>query len=92
MKRCSETAYSVCAFAKYCGTIDDAVFMDGSMCDKFNEEVERLQSSCLCRVIETVVALGTDLVDTVAEAFECVLPICLELVDCAKELKEIDDA
>jgi hypothetical protein len=42
--------------------------------------------------METVVALGTDLVDTVAEAFECVFPICLELVDCAKELKEIDDA
>lgn len=92
MKRCSETAYSICAFAKYCGTVDDAVFMDGSQCDKFNEEVERLQSSCLCRVMETVVALGTNLVDTVGEVIECAFPVGLELVDLVKELKEIDDA
>lgn len=91
MKRCSEAAYSVCAFAKYCGTVDDAVFMDGSQCDKFNEEVERLQSSCLCRVMETVVALGTDLVGTVAEAFERAFPVGLELVDLVKELREIED-
>lgn len=92
MKRCSETAYSICAFAKYCGTVDDAVFMDGSQCDKFNEEVERLQSSCLCRVMETVAELGTNLVDTVMDVIDCAFPVGLELVDCVKELKEIDDA
>lgn len=92
MKRCSETAYSICAFAKYCGTIDDAVFMDGSECDKFNEKVERLQSSCICRIMGSMTELCANLVDTVGEAIECAFPVGLELVDLVKELEEIDDA
>ena len=53
MKRCSELAYSTCPDRFFCGNRSDAVFMEGSECDKFNEEqdaiafrISKVASSC----------------------------------------------
>lgn len=37
MKRCSEFAYAMCPYRHICGPQQDAVYMEGSDCDKFNE-------------------------------------------------------
>ena len=38
MKRCGEFVYSICPDRFVCGNREDAVFMEGSECDEFNEE------------------------------------------------------
>lgn len=43
--RCSNTASSVCPYRKYCGP--DAIYMQGSECDRFNEAVERLVAASI---------------------------------------------
>ena len=37
MKRCSDFAYAMCPDRHICGERDDAVYMEGSECDAFNE-------------------------------------------------------
>lgn len=37
MRRCSEFAYAMCPDRAHCGSLEDAFFMDGSECAKFNE-------------------------------------------------------
>ena len=39
MLRCSHTAAAVCPYRKYCEP--DAVYVEGSECDRFNEAVNR---------------------------------------------------
>ena len=39
MQRCSEKAYSICPIREACGPIEDAVFLDGSHCQIFNDSV-----------------------------------------------------
>ena len=41
MKRCSNEAYARCAMKEQCGEINDAVFFEGSECDKFNQIMEK---------------------------------------------------
>ena len=38
MKRCSEFAYAMCPYRHICGPQQDAVYMEGSDCAKFNED------------------------------------------------------
>lgn len=38
MKRCSEFAYAMCPYRRICGPQQDAVYMEGSECAKFNED------------------------------------------------------
>lgn len=40
MLRCSKNAYAQCPDHHLCGSIEEATFMEGSKCDKFNREVE----------------------------------------------------
>lgn len=39
MQRCSEKAYSICPGRKSCGPIEDAVFLEGSHCEIFNNAI-----------------------------------------------------
>ena len=39
MQRCSEKAYSICPDREACGSIEDAVFLDGSHCQIFNDSI-----------------------------------------------------
>lgn len=39
MYRCSPTAAAVCPYRRYCEP--DAVYFEGSECDRFNDEVDR---------------------------------------------------
>lgn len=38
MKRCDPRAFSKCPCREFCGDASEAVFADGSECDKFNEQ------------------------------------------------------
>lgn len=38
MQRCSEFAYAMCPYRHICGPQQDAVYMEGSECAKFNED------------------------------------------------------
>ena len=42
MMRCSPEAFAKCPMQKHCGSQQDATFMEGSDCDKFNKEVENM--------------------------------------------------
>lgn len=39
MLRCSEEAFARCPSRELCGNIQDAMFMEGSDCDRFNRSV-----------------------------------------------------
>lgn len=38
--KCSKEAFEKCPFQKNCGDAEDAFFMDGSDCDKFNQSIK----------------------------------------------------
>ena len=38
--KCTEEAYKKCPFSKPCGDAENAIFMDGSDCDKFNQSIK----------------------------------------------------
>ena len=40
MRRCSEFAYAMCPDRYICGSLEDAVFAEGSECDKYNQAQE----------------------------------------------------
>lgn len=42
MQRCSEKAFTMCPDRNLCGRLEDAVFMEGSECDAYNQEVENI--------------------------------------------------
>lgn len=37
--KCTEEAYKKCPFSNTCGDAENAIFMDGSDCDKFNQSL-----------------------------------------------------
>lgn len=39
--KCTEEAYKKCPFSNPCGDAENAFFMDGSDCDKFNQSIKR---------------------------------------------------
>lgn len=39
--KCTEEAYKKCPFSSTCGDAENAIFMDGSDCDKFNQSIKR---------------------------------------------------
>lgn len=39
--KCTEEAYERCPFSKPCGDAENAIFLDGSACDKFNQSIKR---------------------------------------------------
>lgn len=39
--KCTEEAYKKCPFSNTCGDAENAFFMDGSDCDKFNQSIKR---------------------------------------------------
>lgn len=39
--KCTEEAYKKCPFSKTCGDAENAIFMDGSDCDKFNQSIKQ---------------------------------------------------
>ena len=39
--KCTEEAYKKCPFSKSCGDAENAFFMDGSDCDKFNQSIKQ---------------------------------------------------
>ena len=61
MKRCSAFAYSICPDRFFCGKLEDAVFMDGSECDEFNEmhdavvcRINQISASCADHAVKTL--------------------------------------
>lgn len=46
MRRCSEFAYAMCPDRAHCGSLEDAVYMEGSECDKFNEDHQITFDDC----------------------------------------------
>ena len=40
MMRCGSEAYSVCPFASHCAPRAEAIFMEGSDCDAFNQRID----------------------------------------------------
>ena len=61
MKRCSAFAYSICPDRSFCGKLEDAVFMDGSACDEFNEmhnavtcRINQIAASCADHAVKTL--------------------------------------
>lgn len=46
MQRCSEFAYAMCPDRAHCGSREDAVFMEGSECAKFNEDHQITFDDC----------------------------------------------
>ena len=38
--KCSKEAYDKCPDSRRCGTLDQAIFLDGSSCHKFNQQIE----------------------------------------------------
>lgn len=38
--KCSKEAFAKCQYKGKCGRFDDAFFMDGSDCDKFNQSIK----------------------------------------------------
>lgn len=61
MKRCSAFAYSICPDRYFCGKLEDAVFMDGSECDEFNEmhnavacRINQIAASCADHAVKTL--------------------------------------
>lgn len=60
--KCSKEAFAKCPYKSKCGSFDDAFFMDGSDCDKFNQSIKP-------RIIDAVpiselIALRDTLYDT----------------------------
>ena len=55
MLKCSQEAFTKCPTAQYCGSRDDAVYMEGSACDSFNRNIEK--EDCL-KVVTAMVTLG----------------------------------
>lgn len=45
MLKCSPEAYAKCSTAQYCGSRDDAIFMEGSECDRFNRAIDSLNGT-----------------------------------------------
>lgn len=41
MMRCSPEAFAKCPMQKRCGSQQEALFLEGSDCDKFNQEIEK---------------------------------------------------
>ena len=41
MLKCDPRAFSRCPYNKTCSPVDDAVFLEGSDCDQFNQKVLR---------------------------------------------------
>lgn len=39
MKQCDARVFLQCPYHKYCGVLSEAVYAEGSECDKYNEEV-----------------------------------------------------
>lgn len=39
--KCTEEAYKKCPFSNICGDAENAIFMDGSDCDKFNQSIKQ---------------------------------------------------
>lgn len=39
--KCTEDAYKKCPFSTTCGDVENAIFMEGSDCDKFNQSIKR---------------------------------------------------
>lgn len=40
MKKCSVKAFAICPNRTVCGSLKEAVYMEGSECEKFNEAAE----------------------------------------------------
>lgn len=40
MVKCDPMAYAKCPHRRYCSPLEDAVFMQGSLCDQFNQRVK----------------------------------------------------
>lgn len=43
MKKCSAKAFAICPDRAVCGSLKEAVYMEGSDCEKFNESVEEAE-------------------------------------------------
>lgn len=47
MMKCDPRAYESCPYQEYCGAQEDAAFIKGSDCERFNEEVIRNSEEAL---------------------------------------------
>ena len=50
MMKCSPTAYVNCPDRTYCGNLNDAVFAEGSECDKFNQNAMKTPNADVVRL------------------------------------------
>lgn len=39
--KCSKEAFERCTYKGKCGSLDNAFFMDGSVCDEFNQSIKQ---------------------------------------------------
>ena len=39
MMKCNHRAYAICPDREWCGSLQDAIFTEGSECDEFNQKV-----------------------------------------------------
>lgn len=77
MKRCGEFAYSICPDRFLCGNREDAVFMEGSECDEFNEaqdavafRVSEIAASCAEYAAKTLSGLVKETLDRIELGLE----------------------
>ncbi len=54
MLRCDKRVYKQCPDKEYCGSLDNAVFVEGSECDKYNREVIRVIEKNTADVVDVV--------------------------------------
>ncbi len=65
--KCTEEAYKKCPFSKPCGDAENAIFMDGSDCDKFNQSIKPRMVSAV--PLSELIALRDTLYDMDAITF-----------------------
>lgn len=77
MKRCGEFAYSICPDRSFCGKLEDAVFMDGSECDEFNEmydvvacRINQIAASCADHAVKTLQGQIKEILDRMMRGLE----------------------
>lgn len=84
MRRCSDFAYAMCPDRYICGSLEDAVFAEGSECDEYNQAQES--------VAERLRAASVKFAQAAADAIrECADQTLLGVESLLAELEVLGD-
>ena len=82
MQRCSKKAYAICPGREACGPIEDAVFLDGSHCQIFNDSINGIVE---LRPLKPNILRTGDPCPCCGKPIKTTDPVLLRLLTCIRD-------